>query len=936
MTRTRGAFTMTEEAGEPATPAPGLEPQRVARLASRLHLGATCLVAVVSCACVLLRAPVWLTLLIVSATLAGCSWFMHRRALQLMAATIRAREGLRRELERENAGRRELEARLTQQAERHDVAMRAAAMGVWDWDIPNNKLDFDDHQLNLFGVDRTKPVDPDWRKRVYPEDLPEVEASIARAVNGEGSYAMDFRVLRDDGERRWLHGTGTLIRDAEGRPLRFVGANLDVTARHRAEEQRREMDGRLREVAASLEEAQALARVGSWSLDIVTRTRHWSRQMYELFGRDPMLGPPSGQDAIDTYFVAADARWVTLAMERAIEHGVPYHGILRLREPKNGVAILQTEAKVTLGPNGKPTRLFGTLLDITANVAREEELKRAQIQAEAANRAKSEFLANMSHEIRTPMSAIMGYIELLGGPQVSREQYREYTATIQRNASHLLELLNQILDLSKIEAGHLTVENAVCSPETLVREVVSLLRPRAEEKQLALALYFDGLIPATMQTDPLRFRQILLNLVSNAIKFTERGGVTVRVALERSRATAQLEIRVEDTGIGMDAAQLSGLFKPFSQADSSITRRFGGTGLGLSIVSHLTRLLGGDIEVSSTPGVGTRFCARVATGGLNAVVLGPCASDAPEGLEPVMLPAEAFVHHSLPPKAGRALVSYMPAADGGGGTNAALAGLRVLLVEDGIDNQRLISLHLVRAGAQVEVLGNGKLAIERLIDAAAPPVDVVLMDMQMPVLDGYSATAKLRALGFKWPIVALTAHAMEGDRIKCLQAGCDDYASKPIDSRRLVELVLSHARRNVAVSAAAEITSTFHADPDMAVLIAQFARSLPTRIFDLERALATANLDELTQLAHQLKGAGGGYGFPQISSAALTVEQDCREQADAAKLRGSVAVLLALLRAVHDAEPPLAAAPAARSAALTEADSVRPSAGAVVSWRARS
>jgi CheY-like chemotaxis protein/HPt (histidine-containing phosphotransfer) domain-containing protein/anti-sigma regulatory factor (Ser/Thr protein kinase) len=493
-------------------------------------------------------------------------------------------------------------------------------------------------------------------------------------------------------------------------------------------------------------------------------------------------------------------------------------------------------------------------------------------------------------------------------------------------------LLNQILDLSKIEAGHLTVENAVCCPEALSREVVSLMRPRAEEKQLALALYFDGLIPATIQTDPLRFRQILLNLVSNAIKFTERGSVTVRVALDRSRLLPQLEVSVEDTGIGLDAAQLARLFRPFSQADSSITRRFGGTGLGLSIVSHLTRLLGGDIEVSSTRGVGTRFCARVATGGLNTIVLGPCASDEPVGFKSSGAALEAFAHHSQAPRAARA--PALAAAEAGSGTTPSLAGLRVLLVDDGLDNQRLISVHLTRAGAQVDVLANGQLAIDRLTDASAPAYDVVLMDMQMPVLDGYSATAELRALGFKRPIVALTAHAMEGDRIKCLQAGCDDYASKPIDSRRLAELVLSHAQRSSEEQPPAKLMSTFHADPDMAVLIAQFASALPARIGELESALATDDREQLLHLAHQLNGAGGGYGFPQITTAALTVEHDCREQADAARLRGSVDALLTLLRAVNEAEPPLAAAPVARSTESTETG--KPNVGAVVSWRARS
>jgi PAS domain S-box-containing protein len=884
------------------------EPQAVLRRAKLLlacEVALVALVAVVASA-LALRPPLAMIGLIVVTVAVSWRW-LNVPAMRLMADSMDALEAERRAVQAEIAARRELEEKLTKQAERYDVAMKAASMGVWDWDVQRDVLEFDNHQHSLFGVDTSLGViDGDWRKRVHPEDLPTVEASIAAALRGEGTYSKDFRITRDDGGRRWLHGTGIVVRDASGRPLRLVGVNIDVTARHLAEEQRREIDVRLREAAASLEEAQALARVGSWSFDVRTGVTDWSRQMYALFGRDPALGPPDYESTLDQY-LPSDAAWLDASFAHAIETGTPYRGLLQLKRPKGGVAIVHAEAKVTLDAAGKPLRLLGTVVDMTASVAREEALKRAQILAEAASRAKSEFLANMSHEIRTPMAAVLGYIDLLADPNLPRAQFRDYAATIQRNAGHLLGLINQVLDLSKIEAGHMAVEPAACSPEALLRETTSLLRPRAVEKMLSFTLRFDGPIPATIETDATRLRQILLNLIGNAIKFTERGGVEIVVALDRTRSTPQLVVSVEDTGIGIEEAQLACLFRPFSQADSSITRRFGGTGLGLSIVSHLTRLLGGGIEVRSTPSVGTCFTARIATGELEGVALIECSNEA--AVEGAQMDSKAQTPSAAP-----------------------LSGLRVLLVEDGPDNQRLISLQLARAGAEVEVLANGQLAIERLMSPAAHSFDAVLMDMQMPVMDGYTATSKLRRMGFAGTIVALTAHAMEGDRQKCLQAGCDDYATKPIDSKRLVALVLVHLRPRVAPAPASDpaqleptIVSSYQDDPDMAELIEQFARSLPERIGELEAAFAMCDWDKLKRLAHQLKGAGGGYGFSPISDAAQHVEEARFEADGMTALRGRLDALVSTLRAVR--------APSRRAASGA---SNPPSKGATASWPARS
>ncbi len=392
-----------------------------------------------------------------------------------------------------------------------------------------------------------------------------------------------------------------------------------------------------------------------------------------------------------------------------------------------------------------------------------EQLQEAQAKAENANEAKSDFLANMSHEIRTPMTSIMGFADLLA-EQVSTAETREEVAIIRRNGQHLLEIVNDILDISKIEAGKLEIENIVCSPRQIVDEVTALCQVRAVAKGLALSANFDGKIPETIHTDPTRFRQILFNLVGNAIKFTELGSVCVVArCLTDDLRHAQFQVDVVDTGIGMTSEQVARLFQPFMQADCSTTRRHGGTGLGLSISKRLAQMLGGDIEVISVPGQGSRFRATVGAGSL------------------VGVPMSAAIVRPIPPLPDESSTAVA----------AARVSCRILLAEDGPDNQRLISFVLRRAGADVTLVDNGELAVATALDAMheGRPFDVILMDMQMPVLDGYAAAARLRAAGYRRPIIALTAHAMQSEREKTLAAGCDEFATKPIDLPNLLALI---------------------------------------------------------------------------------------------------------------------------------------------------
>ena len=390
----------------------------------------------------------------------------------------------------------------------------------------------------------------------------------------------------------------------------------------------------------------------------------------------------------------------------------------------------------------------------------------ARNDADAASRSKTEFLANMSHEIRTPMTSIIGFVDLLadhGDGQPNAPSRDEAVETIRRNARHLLSLINDVLDLSKIEAGQMRMDRQRIRTLDLVQDALRLMDERARQKGIALRLVMDGDVPESISTDPTRLRQVLINLLGNAVKFTDQGAVTLTMR-RIDNSEDKLAFEIADTGIGMTPEQLSRLYQPFVQADSSTTRRYGGTGLGLAITRRCIDIMGGTISARSAPGSGTTFIFTIDTGDLAGV---PAArlrnSEQREGSD----------------------VLHLPSA-----VRQPLSGVRVLLAEDGIDNQRLIRFHLERAGAHVEIVDNGAKAIERVQDSSRlSRHDVILMDMQMPVMDGYEAVRRLTAAGERMPIIALTAHAMPGDREKCIEAGCHDYLCKPVDARALIATI---------------------------------------------------------------------------------------------------------------------------------------------------
>ena len=499
---------------------------------------------------------------------------------------------------------------------------------------------------------------------------------------------------------------------------------------------------------------------------------------------------------------------------------------------------------------------------------RTRDLADEKERAEMADRAKTEFLANMSHEIRTPMTAILGYSDLLLNPSLDDSERVSSIQTIRRNGEHLLTIINDILDISKIEAGKMTVERIETSPIEILADVHSLMRQKTSEKNLTFEFEFEGAVPEHITTDPTRLRQMLVNLIGNAIKFTETGGVTVATTVDL--ATRRISFAVKDTGIGMTESQLHRVFQPFEQADSSTTRRSGGTGLGLTITQSLARMLGGDVTAKSMRGLGSVFTLSVDTGDL-------------EGVTWIDDPAQQMLERP---------------DDQTDNPEQVKLTARVLLAEDGLDNQKLISYRLRQAGAEVEIANNGAVAHDMALEAIdkGAPFSVILMDMQMPIMDGYTATAKLRARGYAGPIIALTAHAMSGDRDKCIDAGCDDYTTKPIKVPELLGLVhryatggelemvpmktgdeasssSSQAEPVVDTSKRLPLISEYADDPDMEELVEIFLQSLGERMEQIRSSWDNWDVDTLTRISHQLAGAAGGYGYPSITDASREVER---------------------------------------------------------------
>ena len=712
--------------------------------------------------------------------------------------------------------------------QRFALALRGTNDGIWDWDLHTDRVFYSTRFKELlgygdgeFGVWLSALADV-----LHPDDFDDTWSAVERHLHERVPYHIEHRLRTKSGEYRWFLERGQAVWDEDGNAVRMAGSISDINERRIIEAHERIRNSVMEALAAGTPLAEILD-VLVRGLEKESPTRVISILLLDREGRHLLTGaapslPEFYTSAINGVEIGpgvGSCGTAAYLRERVIVEDIQQHpywasykelaasaglaacwslpifgesgkvlGTFAIYDTKVGcpseadldfiqaavqVAGLAIERKQADEERRQYLMQVETSRDRIAEqsvelIQQSEELARARDEAEAAARAKSEFLANMSHELRTPLTAILGYADLLYDEcDLSRvpQKSLETIDVIRSNGRHLQELIDDILDLSKIEAGRMTLEKLQVSPIKLAQDVLRLMQLRARERNLTLRCEILYPLPDKIATDALRVRQVLVNLVGNAIKFTEVGEVTVTIGYDR--AVGSLRFSVTDTGIGMEPEQVDRLFAPFTQADTSMSRRFGGTGLGLSISRRLAHMLGGNIRVESQRGVGSTFTLEIAAEFYPDTVL---LTDAPQ------------------PTGERLVVPQTLAKPA-----ANLSG-RILLAEDVIANQKLISFLLQKNGAEVEVVENGRLAVDQALAAqqAGTPFDLILMDIQMPVMDGYAATSTLREAGYCGRIVALTAHATGDDRQRCLDSGFDGFAVKPIQKEQLFATCREH------------------------------------------------------------------------------------------------------------------------------------------------
>jgi len=535
---------------------------------------------------------------------------------------------------------------------------------------------------------------------------------------------------------------------------------------------------------------------------------------------------------------------------------------VRLTLPDTPRLTLMINCSPVLGSGGKNVGVMVSFDDVTQLEETEIELLKSKEAADAANQAKSAFLANMSHEIRTPMNAILGFTELLkrGFGRDSAETHK-HLEIIHSSGKHLLELINDILDLSKVESGRLEIERIRFNPYLVIQEVVRVLSGKASEKGIGLELQIQNDVPETISGDPGRIRQIVTNLVGNALKFTEHGGITVTAHAERLAGdTLQFHIDIADTGIGMGPEAANRIFEDFVQADETVTRKFGGTGLGLSISRKFAQALGGDIIVESEPGAGSIF--RVSL-------------DAGSALEVAWVTSEQALTIADAPRIQE-------------GTDWVFPAVQILVVDDGPENREFVKVALEEYGLTIDEADNGRIAVEM---ATATDYGLILMDVQMPEMDGLTATKLLRNHGLQTPIIGLSANVMKGFEQELFDAGYTDYLTKPIDLdrfiARLAELLNAEPKQEpftegimsdflIEETSSGEDTSPIVSRLDgnnkFAKVILRFVGRLEEQLPAMDEAFWAKDFESIAKLAHWLKGAGGTVGFDVFYEPASELE----------------------------------------------------------------
>ncbi len=864
--------------------------------------------------------------------------------------------------------RKRLEETLRYATHSLNLAQAVAGIATMDLDFRRKSWITSDNFQQLLGISASAPLDnlQGLLAAVHPDDRERIRRIPFETTAENPSFRCEFRVLLPDGGECWIAETASVLLGGAGEILRLTGSLVDITHLKRAE-------AALDSVEKRLARTMRATRDGVWEVDVQSTQTWMGPRFEELLGYE--LGELGHSRDRFRELIHPDERDATLkTVENHLAHDTPFDIEVRMRHKAGHYEWMRLRAQAEHNAAGEPTWLAGSMQIITDRKLAEQAAIDAKLAAEAANRAKSSFLANVSHEIRTPMNGVIGMSQILAETHLDPSQ-REYVDIIRGSAQALLSLINDVLDLSKIEAGRLELESVTLDLCDVVYETVAVMALQSAVKGIELIV--DIVDPAVvMRGDPGRLRQIIMNLVGNAIKFTHEGYIVLSArGTPQANGTTELLIEVTDTGIGIPADRLDRLFKTFSQIDSSTTRHYGGSGLGLSIVKRLAELMGGEVGVRSTLGNGSTFWVTLPMGAVqdqprfNALGLGrkilivddiPASRDSlthklqlcsfdsvsagsvdealqllthGESIDLVLcdelMPVRGGLdllatlradprHATLPfvllslfgaehdseswphqpdaigakPIRARKLAHLLDSVLTGefprlqprleaAPITPAYGGWRVLLVEDNPVNQRVAHRMLQKLGTEVTIANNGAEALERI---AETPFDAVLMDCQMPVMDGFTATQRIREAeaqagrGSRLPIIALTANVMSEDREKCIAAGMDAHLGKPLELNQLGDTLGRYLKSNaepaVDLEALRELTGgdiEFERE-----LVQTFVASGDRCLAEIVAALQINDLETIGKRAHALKGASANIHAHPLCDAASKLENAAR------------------------------------------------------------
>jgi PAS domain S-box-containing protein len=748
---------------------------------------------------------------------------------------------------------------LLESEERFRTLADGCPIGVWITDADGANCFANRTYLEFSGITAKDLVDNRWRATIHPDDAPEFFRHFDRALKEHRPYHTERRSRNVDGQWRWMESNAVPRFSPDGEFLGLAGTTADITVRKQAELAMQASEEKFRQLAENIKEV-------FWMMNAAgTEILYISPAYEQIWGRSCASLYERAMDWMEA--IHPDDREPAHAIFMKQLQGESIDSEYRITTPDGKEKWICDRAFPVRDEAGQLIRVAGIAAEITERKRYEAELIQAREHADASNHAKSRFLANMSHEIRTPMNGVIGMNQLLLETDLTAEQ-RRFVEVALNSGRTLLTLIEDILDMSKIEAGKIALENLEFSVRQTVDQVVQLLGVQAGGKRLRIVSRVSSEIPEPLRGDAHRLRQVLTNLIANAVKFTDRGEIAVEANLDSlSESAASIRFTVMDTGIGIRADRIPALFSPFVQADASTTRRYGGSGLGLAISKQLVEMMGGSIGVSSWEGHGSTFRF---TATFSQVALDRRQSAS----------RSATLHHD------ESIHSAINSARHGHGE-------RILIAEDDLTNREVILAQLKKLGYQGVIAANGAEAVEAI---ERESFDMVLMDCQMPLMDGYEATRRIRAMTHAHiPIVALTASAMSPDRERCLREGMDDYLAKPVELPRLAGMLAkwiaeSSARKLIPAvqqTSCEPVPAIFNVDSLLRRLMGDrelagavlegFLADAPSQLKRLCARLDESDAPGARLQAHTLRGAAATVGAEALHSIARTIESDAAQ-----------------------------------------------------------